>query len=168
MIKITTKTRIAGITARQITDFLLEPSDESYQRWWPGTHLEFHDIKRVDGYVGSRIFMDEIVGKRRIRMVAEVVEARPGRKLVWQMRMGVRLPSRVILELENEGRGMVAITHTITAGFAGAGRVFDPLLRLYFSPAFCRDIDEHVKVEFLKLPALLQELRPSRLIRVVR
>ena len=168
MITITTKTRIAGVTARQITDFLLEPSDETYQRWWPGIHLQFHDIKRVKGTVGNVIYMDEIVGNRRIRMVAEVVQAMPGHKIVWQMRKLVRLPACVTLELEDEVAGTVAITHTISAGLDGIGRIFDPVLRLYFSPAFCRDIDEHVKVEFIKLPALLQELREERRVRLVR
>ena len=161
MITLTTKTQIAGVTAKQITDFLLEPTDESYQRWWPGTHLRFHDLKRVNGYVGNIIYMDEIVGKRRIRMAAEVVEAKPARKIVWRMRKGVPLPAYVILELQDERDGAVAITHTIRAGLDGAGRIFDPFLRLYFSPSFCRDVDEHVKVEFIKLVPLLQELRSA-------
>lgn len=167
MITITTHTRVSGVSARQITDFLLAPTDESYQRWWPGTHLQFHDIKRVDGHVGNLIYMDEIVGKRRIRSVAEVVEATPGRKLVWRMRKLVRMPAYVTLELADEPGGAVAVTHAITLGLRGAGRIFDPVLRLYFSPAFCRDIDEHVQIEFSKLPALLQQLSSAHRLRAV-
>lgn len=166
MITLTTKTYVAGMRARQITDFLLYPSDESYQRWWPGTHLRFHAIERVEGDVGNLVYVSQIVGRRRIRIVAELVEVEPASKLVWQMRKGVRLPVRFALELD-EDLGGVDVTHTITAGFARIGRVFDPLLRLYFSPAFCKDIDEHVRVEFIKLPALLRE-RASRSIRVVK
>lgn len=47
--------------------------------------------------------------------------------------------------------GGVAITHTTSAGFRGAGRILDPMFRLYFSEQFARALDEHVKTEFLLL-----------------
>ena len=156
MITMTTTTRVEGLSAHQITSFLLDPSDERYQRWWPGTHLAFHNVVRRSGDVGSVIFMDELVGKRRIQMRAVVVEAIPGRRLVWQMKKGVRLPATVALELEDRAGG-VDVSHTIQAGFAGLGRAFDPALRLYFSSTFRDEVDRHVKTEFAKLGELLAE-----------
>ena len=154
MITLTTRTTVLGATGTQITDFLLEPTDEAYQRWWQGTHLRFHVVRRVAGHVGSVIYMDEYVGTRRLRMHARVVVAIPGRKIVWQMQKGVRLPATVGLELADFDGG-VGVTHTIRVGLPGVGRVFDPVLGLYFSPAFRRDLDEHVKTEFERLRAVL-------------
>ena len=36
---------VPGVTGRQITDFLLAPTDDRYRRWWPGTHLRFHVVR---------------------------------------------------------------------------------------------------------------------------
>jgi hypothetical protein len=59
----------------------------------------------------------------------------------------IRLPARLELEL-TDYEGGVAITHTTSAGFSGAGRILDPLVRLYFSKRFAQALDEHVKTEF--------------------
>jgi hypothetical protein len=91
--------------------------------------------------------MDEYVGRRHLRMAAVAVQAVPGRLLVWRLRRGVRLPARLILELDDRDGG-VAVRHTIRAGFGGIGRVLDPLLRLYLSPAFAAALDDHVRTEF--------------------
>ena len=44
--------------------------------------------------------------------------------------------------------GGVEITHTLRAGFRGAGRFLDPLLRLFFSRGFAQALDDHVRTEF--------------------
>ena len=49
----------------------------------------------------------------------------------------------------------MTITHTIRAGFAGAGRILDPLLRIYLSESFTTAMDEHGKTEFPKLRDML-------------
>jgi hypothetical protein len=156
MITLTTKVHVEGLTGRQVTDFLLRAGDEPYQRWWPRTHLEYHAVRRVAGDVGSSYYFDEYVGERRIKMLGIVVEATPGKRLVWQMKRGIRLPAWLALELADDERG-VAITHTIRAGFPGLGRCCDPLLRLYLSRRFRQCMDEHVRVEFKRLGELLGE-----------
>lgn len=74
---------VEGITGRQITDFLLSPSDDRYRAWWPGTHVQFHVVApgRQGGVAhrGDLVWMDEYIGSRRLRMSAVVIEARPGR-----------------------------------------------------------------------------------------
>jgi hypothetical protein len=80
---------VAGITGREISDFLLNCTDERYRGWWPGTHLQLHALARGNDHVGDVVFMDEYVGKRRVRMTSVVVvEAVPGKKIVWRLRKG--------------------------------------------------------------------------------
>jgi hypothetical protein len=54
---------VPGVTGRQISDFLLAPTDDRYRRWWPGTHLRFHVVRagRRD-HRGDVVLMDEFVG----------------------------------------------------------------------------------------------------------
>ena len=84
-----------------------------------------------------------------------VLEALPARRIVWQLEKGIRLPAWLRLELKDEGAG-VSIAHTIQAGFAGIGRLLDPILRIYFSPEFERAMDEHVKAGFPRLRDMLR------------
>ncbi len=148
---------VNGLTGQEITDFLLDCVDDSYQAWWPGTHLEMHVLEHGPGddHVGDVVLMDEYVGSRRVRMVGEVIEAEPGTRIVWQFRPGgLRLPVRLTLVLSDEDRG-VRLRHTITAGWSGRGRVLDPLWRLYFSRSFAGAMDRHVHTEFPLMRDLL-------------
>jgi hypothetical protein len=152
---------VDGVTPRQVTDFLLNPCDEAYRAWWPGTHLAFHVVRSGpgDGHVGDVVWMDELIGSRRVRMAATVVEAVPGERVMWQARRwGVRLPVGITVALRPDDRG-VALCHTITAGWRGPGRVLDPLWRSYFSARFAHDMDEHARTEFRRLGDLLQRSR---------
>ncbi|MBL8157311.1 MAG: hypothetical protein JNM70_24275 [Anaerolineae bacterium] len=137
-----------------IFNFLINPNDSAYQKWWPGTHLAHHNLRQSPRHVGNVVYMDEYVGKRRIRMTGIVTEAEPGKKITWQLQKIIRLPVSLHLELEDDSRG-VAITHTIRAGFGGIGRILDVLLRLYFSETFAKAMDEHAHIEFPKLGELL-------------
>ena len=101
------------------------------------------------------IYMDEFVGRYRLRMKGIVNEIEPGRKIVWQFKMGIRLPVWLVLEVADDAAG-VTITHTIKAGFAGPGKLFDPIFRLYLSDRFAHALDAHVRAEFTKLRDLLR------------
>ena len=107
-------------------------------------------VEAADGPVGDVVRMDEYVGRRRLRLSAVVVEAEPGRRIVWRFGRRVRLPARLRLELTDRPGGCL-VRHTLEAGFEGIGRVLDPLLRLYLSPRFAADLDQHVRTEFPKL-----------------
>jgi hypothetical protein len=148
---------VDGVTGWAITDFLLNPSDKQYQAWWPGTHLRLHTLTQgADDHVGDVVWMDEYVGSRRLRTAAEVIEAVPGEKLVWRMRLWrLPLPVRVTLTLRPVGDG-VLLCHVITAGWSGRGRAFDPLWRLYFSRSFAGAMDRHAHMEFPRLRDLLR------------
>lgn len=148
---------VAGLTGRDVTDFMVSCTDEQYRNWWPGTHLQLHVLGRATGGVGDVVVMDEFVGRRRLRLRGVVEAAEPGRRLVWRFRKIVPLPARLTLELTPVPGG-VSVRHTITAGWPGIGRVLDPLLRLYFTPTFIAELDAHVRTEF---PLLRDYLRPS-------
>ncbi len=154
MLVLQTTTHVPGLRGQEVYDFLTHPDDRSYQRWWLGTHLQLHLVGAGDGGVGSEIHMDEYIGTHRLRMNAVVTQAVPGRLLVMRMKKLVRLPATLTLEFADTADG-VRIVHTLRAGYAGLGRVLDPLLRLHFTPAFARDLDAHVHTEFAKLRELL-------------
>lgn len=160
MITLRTELRLKGVTGQQITDFMLNCTDEEYQRWWPGTHLAFHTIKQCPGDIGNLVFMDEYVGERRLMAKAVVKQIDHGKKIVWKFVRLVRLPVRLILELEDQDDGLL-IRHTVTAGFKGLGRICDPLLRIYFTRRFAKDLDEHVRTEFPMLRDMLSSTSDS-------
>ena len=158
MLTLESEITVDGLTGREATDFLLDCGDDSYQAWWPGTHLEFHVLERGSGddHVGDVVLMDEYVGSRRVRMVGKVIEAVAGKRIVWRFRpAGLRLPVLLTLALTDVGRA-VRLRHTITAGWPGWGRVLDPLWRVYFSRSFAGAMDRHVHTEFPLMRDLLR------------
>ena len=152
MITLTTRVHVDGLTGKEIIDFMLRAGDFEYQHWWPGTHLQYR-LRRVPGDVGSVVFFDEYVGARRLRLKGVVLEAAPNR-LALQLKKGVALPAYLVMEM-HDVEGGVDITHTIRAGFDGPLAVLDPLLRLYLSPRFQKDMDEHATTEFRRLGKML-------------
>jgi hypothetical protein len=155
MITLQSKVDVDGISAEALSDFMLNCTDADYQRWWPGTHLAFHTLKRIPGNIGNLVYFDEYVGKRRLKFQGVVSVYEPGRRIVWQMKWLVRLPAWLILEFESRPGG-VRLVHALRAGYAGPGRIFDPLLRLYLSHEFGQELDRHAHVEFPKLGELLR------------
>lgn len=150
MLMIQSTVAVDGITGREISDFLLDCTDERYRQWWPGTHRRFHTRARGKDHVGDVVYMDEYIGMRRVRMTGVVVTAIPGKKIVWKLKWWIRLPVSLTLELADRDGGVV-LRHTIRAGFAGPGQIFDPLFRLYFSTKFAAAMDDHVRTEFALL-----------------
>jgi hypothetical protein len=154
MIEMRTEVRVGGTSGSSISDFLLSCTDDDYQHWWPGTHIENHTTRRFPGNVGNLMYFDEYVGKRRLKFEGVVVKCIPGKEIVWQMKKVVRLPARLVLEFDDDDEGVV-ITHTIRAGFTGLGKLLDPLLRLYLTRGFEKDLEEHAHLEFPKLAEIL-------------
>lgn len=159
MIVIRSHVALRDVSGQEVTEFLLNCTDEAYRAWWPGVHLRLHMLRPGPGpdHVGDRVLMDEFIGRRRVRMSGEVVATVPGQLITWQLRTGVRLPVRLTLELTATADG-VEVRHTITAGWDGPGRLADPLFRLYFTRAFAVAMDAHVRHEF---PLLRDRIRRS-------
>jgi hypothetical protein len=106
-----------------------------------------YTVSRKNRHVGDVVFMDEYVGARRVRLTGVVVDAAPGKRLVWQLKAGIRLPVWLSLDFADGAAG-VTVTHRTRAGWAGWGRLFDPLFRLYFSRSFAAALDAHILTEF--------------------
>mgnify|MGYP001350288213 FL=1 len=68
MIVFKTEVEIKNIFPEQITDFMIDCTDEKYSQWWPGVHLAFHTIKKKPGNIGNLVYFDEFVGKRRLKI----------------------------------------------------------------------------------------------------
>ena len=47
MVVLQTRVSVEGITGKHVTEFFINCTDSDYQRWWEGTHLEFHTINRT-------------------------------------------------------------------------------------------------------------------------
>ena len=156
MLTINTVVDVKGITSRLIHDFMLTCTDDAYQTWWPQTHLAFHTKQRFPGNLGNVVFFDEYIGKRRLKFEGIVVKAAQDEAIAWQMKKIVKLPAWLSLELKNTDDG-VEITHTIKAGYSGIGALLDPILRLYFTPRFVKDMEDHVHFEFTELAAILSK-----------
>ncbi len=154
MLVFRTEVMVEGLSGKEVTNFMLNCTDEKYQAWWEGTHFEFHTLKRFPGDIGNLVYMDEFVGRYRIKMKGIVTESVPGKKVVWRMIKAVKLPAWLSIELEDRDTG-VNIVHTLSLGFQGFGRNFDPVFRLYFSRKFEEDLDEHARIEFPKLKAVI-------------
>lgn len=164
MVLLETRVWVEGITGRQVTDFFVNCTDSDYQRWWPGTHLQFHTIKRTADVVGSLVYFDEYVGKHRLKFKGRVTRYEAGKRIEYRMMRGVLLPAWLVLEVQDRvgGAGGVDIVHTVRAGYQGMGCMLDPLMRPHMSDAFGKALDEHAHAEFSRLAdLLLQDKHPS-------
>jgi Polyketide cyclase / dehydrase and lipid transport len=160
VLRLQTVLEVDGLAAAEVYDFLAEPEDRAYRRWWPGTHLRFHRLESHPDHVGDVVYVDEYVGKRRLRGHGIVTEAVPGKRLVWRVRRFVTLPAWLRIELAGDGPG-VTITHTVEAGFGGVGKILDPLFRLYLTRTFAEALDEHVRTEFPLFRDRLDQIRDA-------
>lgn len=154
MISIHSVVSVKGITGQDVINFMLNCTDTDYQNWWPDTHLAFHTLKRYPHNLGNLVYFDEYVGQYRLKFKGVVKEIIPERKLVWQMKKGIKLPAWLLLEFAQQPEG-VKITHTLKVGFRGIGKILDLLLNLYFSEAFITALDQHAHIEFPKLGEIL-------------
>ncbi|HET8671398.1 MAG TPA: hypothetical protein VFM05_12460 [Candidatus Saccharimonadales bacterium] len=154
-----TQVTVKNLSAKDVFDFLINPSNDRYQSWWPGVHLRFYNIRAVPRNVGNLVCMDEFVGKWRLRLTGIVTKADDGRRITWQLVKGVRLPAWLDLQLQDTAKG-VQIDHMAMIGFRGLlGKVSDPLCNLYFTRRKKRYLTEHVHEEFNRLAQLLSSLR---------
>ena len=157
MIHCTTTVEVTGLSSKDVYEFLLNCTDTQYQRWWPGTHLVFHTLKRTPTNIGNLVYMDEYVGDFRLKFYGVVKEVIPHRSIIWQMKkFGVVLPAWLNLNLSDTATGVIII-HTVSAGFHGIGRFLDVLLRFYLSSKFEKQMAAHAHTEFNKLRDLLRE-----------
>ena len=155
MVVLQTRVPIEGITARHVTDFFINCTDSDYQRWWGGTHLQFHTIKRTADIIGSLVYFDEYVGRHRLKFKGRITEYAAGKRIEYRLVKGLSLPAWLVLEFQDRPGG-VDIVHTVKAGYQGVGGILDPLIRLHLSDAFEKALNEHAQAEFSRLGDLLR------------
>jgi hypothetical protein len=154
MVILETKVQVKGITAKDIYDFMLNCTDAEYQKWWKGTHLIFHTIKRCPGNLGNLVYVDEFVGKYRVKGHAVVTKLVPYTEMGWQIKMIIKMPAKFIMKFEDLSDG-INIIHIVAVGFQGVGKIFDPLIRLYLNEDFESQLATHAHEEFPKLAEML-------------
>jgi hypothetical protein len=154
MVILETQINVPDLSAKSVFDFMIDCTDEKYQQWWPKTHLAFHTISRQEDNIGSLVLFDEMIGKRRLMFQAMIIKSLPRQEIVWQMKKMILLPAWLSLKFQNTEDG-VLITHSLSAGFRGLGKVFDPIIRLYLNKKFEKELAAHANMEFNKLSLLV-------------
>jgi hypothetical protein len=150
MINLETKVQSNNLKAQDIFSFMLNCDDEKYQTWWPENHFSFHTIKRNPNNNGNLVFFDEMVGKRRLKFTAVIIKLITDKEIVWQMKKLVMLPAWLSLKFDETKDGLI-ITHKLSVGFNGFGKIFDPILKLYLNDKFEKDLAAHAETEFKRL-----------------
>jgi hypothetical protein len=155
MVVLHTRVFVKVITGKQVTDFFVNCTDSDYQKWWEGTHLEFHTVQRTTDVIGSLVYFDEYVGKHRLKFKGRITGYVAGKRLEYRLAKGLLMPAWLVLELEDRPDGVV-IVHTVKAGYQGMGKMLDPLIRLYLSSEFEEALNKHADTEFSRLGDLLR------------
>ena len=151
MVKHTVELIVPNARAEQFYDVMINPCDSRYSEWWPGEHLQFHIVEKGDeNHLGDRVFVDERLGKKhRLTAQSVVITANRPHKIEWRGRK-LGMPVELELEFSDTDDG-VRLKHEVRIGYLGVGRLFDPLIKLYFNKSFQNAIEEHCKTEWHKL-----------------
>jgi hypothetical protein len=156
MVVLQTRISARGVTAKQVSDFFVNCTDSHYQRWWEGTHLQFHTLERTEDVIGSLVYFDEYVGRHRLKFKARITDYAAGKHIEYRLARVLTLPAWLVLEFEDRPDG-ASIVHTVKVGYQGVGRILDPAIRLYLSDAFEKALNEHADMEFSRLGNLLRQ-----------
>lgn len=157
MIKHTMKSKLPKTEAAKFYDFMINPPPEIYKRWLPDEHHEFHIVKHsARTPIGDLVFFDQHIGKKhRLRFYATIRVAEKPKHILYQMRrFGIDLPGYLELELCDTADGLV-LTETIHIGYNDFGKLLDPVIRLFFSKSFFKEMNEHHKREWANLADIL-------------
>jgi hypothetical protein len=148
---------VPNAKAEPFYEFMIAPCDQRYSAWWPDAHLRFH-IKKSgkENHLGDTVFMDEYLdANHRLTFFAVVVTANRPNQIKWQMKKaGIRLPAFVTLSLIESEEG-IWLKHELRMGYAGAGKWFDPLIRMYFNQSFEKALEAHCSAEWFRLAEYL-------------
>jgi len=145
---------VPNANAGQFYDFMIDPNDEQYRKWWPEEHFQFHITRNgEENHIGDRLFFDEKIGpKYRLSFHAVVLTATRPNRIVWQMiKAGIHLPAYLELRLIDSSDGVV-VEHELRAGYKNfPGKILDPFIKLYLSKPFQKALEDHCMIEWPKL-----------------
>ena len=149
---------VANAKAEQFYDFMINPNDEQYSKWWPKEHFQCHITKRGDeNHLGDEVFFDENIGEtRRLAFHATVTKAERPYAIAWSMKKaGILLSAYLELGLDDLSEGL-AIRHELKIGYGGIpGKMLDPFIRIYFNKSFQNALEKHCLTEWPKLALFL-------------
>ncbi len=153
MIVFRTEIQIKGKTTGQIYNWLLDLDNEKYERWHP-EHRRWRTIKREPGDLGNVIYFDEKIGRMRFRVKGKIVEAEPGRRLVYKLNYPI--PTYLSLEFVPADKG-VNVIHEVKFGYKGPmGKVLGGLVRrTRLVKYFEKELDRHARQEFKNLETII-------------
>ena len=148
----------SGANAAAFFEFMINPPPETYARWLPGEHHEFHIVKHSKAPpIGDLIFFDQHISKKhRLTFYAVTIIADKTNHVLYQMRkFGINLPGYLDLRFQETTEGLL-LTETIRVGFNGIGKIIDPILRLFFNKSFFIAMNGHHKREWENLAEILR------------
>lgn len=162
MIRITTPVTIRGKSPEQVTDFLLNLTDERWRGMYP-EHMEFREIKRTKEGVGGIVMLDQHGAGLRLKGTFEFEVVEKGSRLELRARtlfpfgrlVGL-CPVREVIALKKSGRD-TELSHELQIGPSSpiVSAVIDRLLRMtVLTPDRIKRIDDHVVDEFRSLEHL--------------
>ncbi|TGK46668.1 hypothetical protein [Leptospira bouyouniensis] len=154
MITLQTIVDVKGVKPKDFYEFILNCTDEDYNRWWPGTHLVWHTVKKFPGNTGNLIYSEQMFGGHLEKGHSVIKKLVPYNEMHFQVIRGIRVPVWYTLKFDDIPGG-VRVTHLVFGGFNGIGKIFDPLFRLYLSEAYNAELDPHVIEEFHRLATVL-------------
>jgi hypothetical protein len=154
MVTLKTVVKMKGVTSKEAYDFMLNLNDADYQRWWKGTHLICHTVKKYPGDEGNLVYIDEYVGRHRLKGYAVITKLVLNKEIIYQFKAGVKIPAWLIIRIEDLEDG-IRLTHIVEAGGCGIWKIFDPFFRLYLNKSFESDLTAHAHQEFPMLAEML-------------
>ncbi len=118
------KSDLHNAAAAEFYGFMVDPPQETYARWLPDEHHEFHVVRR--SRTSPMLLMTELhfmtihLTFYAITRIAD----KPNHILFQMRRFGMNLPGYLDLQFHDTPDGL-CLTETIRIGFNGPGKIFD-------------------------------------------
>ena len=118
-VKLTTHTKLRGVSPHQVYDFLVNQNNERYRLFHPKDHKEYKVLHRPKkGIVGTIVYLKEEYENGYITSAkAKFIEANPDKKIVLKSVSPWWQPSTLVFVLESIDNGTL-ITHHMLVGSA--------------------------------------------------
>lgn len=143
-----------GKSPGQISDWLVNLSNERYLQWHPA-HRDFRYIRKTENFIGSLIYFDEIFEGVKIKNRWKVLEFKKDESIL--LRAGAILPIHLRLSAEERDEN-TEITHELLVGFSFGGleNIVDWFIRkLIFTERKMRALERHTLEEFQNLENII-------------
>lgn len=159
MIIMQTTSTVENLSAKEAQDFLINCTDEMYQKSWPDVHIQKHPIKRGrPDHVGDVVYAFEYLGKFTIEAKMEVTKYIPEKLIEFRVSIGKTgslVPVVFLFETKDCMEG-VYLSNKFFIGWDGIGKIFDPIIELFFPKELRNAMEEHILTEWPLISASLK------------